>query len=122
MTFAHPHFAEPRWLWLAFLGPLVLSALYWYSGWARRKQLARLAAPHFLEALTRSHNPLRRAAKNLLLLLAVAGMGFGPAPPQKGGGQENRKTPREENGFVVACSRSMLAPPATPHRMQGGQH
>ena len=27
MNLAHPHFAEPQWLWLAVLGPLVLLAL-----------------------------------------------------------------------------------------------
>src|SRR5262245_5543293 len=82
MNFTHPHFAEPRWLWLAFLGPFVLCALYWYSGWARRHQLAQIASPHFLEGLVRSHSPLRRALKNTLLLMAVAGMGLALARPQ----------------------------------------
>ena len=41
MSFANPHFAEPRWLWLAVLAPLVLVALQRYSAWARRRQLAQ---------------------------------------------------------------------------------
>ena len=69
MDLASPHFAEPRWLLLAFLGPLVLLALQQYSAWARRRQLARIAAPHFVEELTRSHSPIRRGIKNVLLLL-----------------------------------------------------
>ena len=44
MNFAHPHFAEPRWLWFAVLGPLALVALQRYSGWQRGRQLARIAA------------------------------------------------------------------------------
>ena len=75
MNFAHPHFAEPRWLWLAVLGPLVLMALQQYSAWARRKQLAQLAAPEFVGELTRSHSPARQAIKNAMLVLAVAGIG-----------------------------------------------
>jgi Ca-activated chloride channel family protein len=118
MTFAHPHFAEPRWLWLALLGPIVLSVLYWYSGWARRKQLARIAAPHFLEGLTRSHNPLRRAAKNLLLLLAVAAMGLALARPQWGEQQETGQSLGEDIVFVLDCSRSMLATDVAPSRLQ----
>ena len=71
MTFAHPHFAEPRWLWLAVLGPLLLLALQRYSAWARRNQLAQLAAPQFVGELTRSHSPIRRTIKNAMLVLAV---------------------------------------------------
>src|SRR5262245_6997705 len=76
MNFAHPHFAEPHWLWVAALAPLTLLALQWYSGWARREQLARIAAPQFLVELTRSHSPWRRAVKNLLMVAAVAGIGL----------------------------------------------
>src|SRR5215813_2713485 len=74
MNFAHPHFAEPRWLWLATLGPLLLIGLQRYSAWARARQLAQLAAPAFVEDLTRSHSPWRRGCKNALLVLIVAGV------------------------------------------------
>ena len=84
MTFSHPHFAEPRWLWLAMLGPLVLLALQQYSAWARKRQLAQIAAPHFLDELTRSHSPIRRGLKNALLVVAVAVVGLALARPQWG--------------------------------------
>jgi hypothetical protein len=67
MTFAHPHFAEPRWLWLALLAPVVVLLLHRYAAWARKKQLALFAAPELLADLVRSHSPARRALKNLLL-------------------------------------------------------
>ena len=49
--FANPHFAEPRWLWLAVLGPLVLVALQRYSG------LGAAAA-------TRRRSPRRSSSQN----------------------------------------------------------
>jgi len=74
MNFAHPHFAEPHWLWLAVAAPLLLIALQRYAAAARRRQLATLAAPQYLKDLTRSHSPARRALKNILLVLAVAAL------------------------------------------------
>ena len=88
MNLAHPHFAEPQWLWLAVLAPLVLLALQRYSAWARRKQLAQLAAPEFVAELTCSHSPARRAIKEAMLVLAVAGIGLALARPQWGGQAE----------------------------------
>ena len=72
----NPHFAEPRWLWLAVLAPLALVALQSYSAWARKKQLGRIAAPDVVQDLTRSHSPIRRALKHILLVLAVSSIGL----------------------------------------------
>jgi Ca-activated chloride channel homolog len=118
MNLAHPHFAEPRWLWLAILGPLMLAALQGYSAWARRKQLAQLAAPHFLVGLTRSHSPTRRALKHALLVLAVAGIGLAMARPQWGQREEAGQMLGEDMLFILDCSRSMLATDVTPNRLQ----
>ena len=117
MNFAHFHFAEPRWLGLAILGPLVLGALQGYSAWARRKQLALLAAPHFVEELTRSHSPVRRALKHALLVLAVAGIGLAMARPQWGQREEAGQMLGEDVVFILDCSRSMLATDVTPDRL-----
>jgi Ca-activated chloride channel homolog len=118
MTFTHPHFAEPRWLWLAVLGPLVLLALQRYSDWARRKQLAQLAAPEFLADLTRSHSPVRRSVKNAMLVLAVAGIGLTLARPQWGEQAEKGYLLGQDVVFVLDCSRSMLATDVAPSRLQ----
>ena len=82
MNFAAPHFAEPRWLWLAVLGPVLLITLQIYAARARRRQLAQIAAPDFVANLTRSHSPVRRMVENVLLVLAVAGIGMALARPQ----------------------------------------
>lgn len=118
MTFTHPHFAEPHWLWLALLGPLVLIALHRYSASARRKQLARLAAPQFVRDLTRSHSPLRRAVKNTFLVLAVAGIGLALARPQWGEQENAGQVLGQDIVFVLDCSRSMLAADVTPNRLE----
>ena len=102
----NPHFAEPRWLWLAVLGPLLLMLVYRYSAWARRRQLAQLAAPHFLRELLHSHSPLRRALKQALLVLAVAGIGLALARPQWGEQANAGQLFGQDVVFVLDCSRS----------------
>lgn len=118
MDIAHPQFAEPRWLWLAVLGPLLLVALHRYSAWARQRQLAQLAAPHFLADLTRSHSPARRAFKHALLVLGIAGIGLALARPQWGEQEGGGQALGEDIMFVVDCSQSMLAADVTPNRLQ----
>src|SRR4051812_48049614 len=118
MTFSHAHFAEPRWLWLALLAPVALFALQRYSDWARQRQLAQIAAPQFLEDLTRSQSPARRAIKQALLLLAVAGVGLPLARPQWGEQEEGGRMLGEDVLFILDCSRSMLATDVSPNRMQ----
>ena len=118
MNFANPHFAEPRWLWLAMLAPLLLAALQRYSDWARRKQLAQIAAPHFVEELTRSASPVRRALKQVLLVLAAAGVGLALARPQWGEQAEVSHSFGQDILFIMDCSRSMLASDVAPNRLQ----
>jgi Ca-activated chloride channel family protein len=118
MNFANPHFAEPRWLWLVVLAPLLLAALQRYSAWARQKQLAQIAAPHFVEELTRSFSPARRALKNALLVLAAAGVGLALARPQWGEQAEISHLYGQDTLFILDCSRSMLASDVAPSRLQ----
>jgi len=115
---ANPHFAEPQWLWLAFLGPLALLLLQRYSAWARGKQLAQIVAPEYLSALVRSHSPLRRAIKSVLLLLATAGIGIALARPQWGEQAETSHLLGQDVIFILDCSRSMLATDVTPNRLE----
>lgn len=117
MNFASFHFAEPRWLWLAVVGPLLLLALQLYAAHARKRQLARLAAPEFIADLTRSHSPFRRMLKHVLLLLACAGIGLALARPQWGVREIITKHLSEDIVFAVDCSRSMLAADVSPSRI-----
>lgn len=117
MNLSHPHFAEPRWLWLALLGPLLLIGLQRYSAWARKRQLAQIAAPDFVADLTRSHSPARRALKNTLLVLGIAGIGLALARPQWGELAEASHLLGQDTVFIVDCSRSMLASDVAPSRL-----
>jgi Ca-activated chloride channel family protein len=118
MNIAHPHFAEPRWLLLAICGPLLLLLLQRYSAWMRDRQLAQIAAPGFLEKLTRSHSTIRRLFKNILLLLAVLAMGLALARPQWGEQAESSHFLGQDIVFLLDCSRSMLATDVSPNRLQ----
>ena len=118
MNLANPHFAEPRWLWLAVLGPLALMLLQRYSAWARRKQLTQLAAPAFLADLIRSYSPARRALKDGLLVVVVAGIGVALARPQWGEQAEASHLLGQDTIFLLDCSRSMLATDVAPNRLE----
>lgn len=119
MDFANPHFAEPGWLWLAFLGSAAVVALQRYSAAMRRKQLTRIAAPEVVRELTRSHSPGRRVVKEAMLALAVCLIGLALARPQWGEQKERETQLRGEDiVFALDCSRSMLAADVSPNRLQ----
>jgi Ca-activated chloride channel family protein len=118
VNIAHPHFAEPRWLWLALCGPLLLLLLQRYSAAMRKRHLAQIAAPGFLDRLTQSHSNFRRLLKNILLLLAVLGIGIALARPQWGEQAESSHFLGQDIVFLLDCSRSMLATDVSPSRLQ----
>lgn len=118
MDFAQPHFESPHWLGLAVAGPALLFWLQRFAARARRKQLARVASPHFVNELTRSHSPGRRAMKEILLLAVVALIGLALARPQWGILQSRDQWVGEDVMFVLDCSRSMLATDISPSRLQ----
>ena len=117
MSFANPHFAEPQWLWLAVLGPAATLALFRYAAWARRQQVAALAAPQLLAGLLASHSPARRAVKQAVLVLALALSGLALARPQWGETSEIAAATGEDILFILDCSRSMLADDVRPNRL-----
>lgn len=118
MSFAKPHFAEPGWLWLALAATVLAVVLLRYAARARQRQLATLADPRFLRELTQSHSRLRRAVKEFMLVLAVAGIGVALARPQWGVRELSGQSLGEDIVFVVDCSRSMLATDVAPSRLE----
>lgn len=118
MNFASPHFEAAHWLWLVVLGPALLLWLQWHAARARRQQLARVASPHFVGELTRSHSPARRAIKNIFLICVCALFGLALARPQWGEWQSRDQWMGEDVIFVLDCSRSMLATDIAPNRLQ----
>src|ERR1051325_7226183 len=118
MNLLHPHFESPHWLWLAVVGPLVLFWLQRYAARMRRQQLARVASPHFVAELTRSHSPARRGVKEGLMIAVVALTGVALARPQWGELQSRDQWLGEDVLFVLDFSRSMLATDVAPSRLQ----
>lgn len=118
MSFAKPHFAEPQWLWLAGAATVLVVVLLRYATRARQRQLAMLASSQHLGDLTRSHSRLRRASKDILLLLAVVATGVALARPQWGVLELSGQSLGEDIVFVVDCSRSMLATDVSPSRLE----
>lgn len=118
MFFATFHFAEPGWLWLAAVAPVLLALLHRHAAKARREQLAKMASPHFTRELTTSHSPARRRFKNALLLAAFVFAGLALARPQWGSVEANNTWLGEDVVFVLDCSRSMLATDVAPNRLQ----
>ena len=118
MNLADFHFAEPRWLWLAVLAPVLLAWLHRHAAKARGEQLARMASPHFVPVLTASHSPGRRSLKELLLVVAVLSAGLALARPQWGHTQTEHAFVGEDVVFVVDCSLSMTTTDVLPSRLQ----
>ena len=118
MNFSGFHFAEPRWLWLAAVAPILLALLNHRAANARRAQLAKMASPHFVEQLTASHSPARRSLKNIFLLLAFIFAGLALARPQWGSVENQNAFLGEDMVFVLDCSQSMTASDVLPDRMQ----
>ena len=82
-------------------------------------QLARIAAPHFLGELIRSHSPARRAVKEALVLLVVAAMGLALARPQWGERPlAEQQLTGEDIMFVLDCSKSMWSTDVAPNRIE----
>jgi Ca-activated chloride channel family protein len=116
------HFAEPGWLWLAAVAPVLLAGLFWRARRERARQLARLASPHFVAALTVSHSPGRRRLKEVLLLLAFILAGLALARPQWGAFELNNAWLGEDVVFVMDCSLSMTTSDVAPSRMQRAKY
>jgi Ca-activated chloride channel family protein len=118
MNFADFHFAEPRWLWLAAIAPVLLACLHWRAAGKRREQLAQIASPHFVAELTASHSPARRRVKHIFLLAALVFAGLALARPQWGSTPAGNAWLGEDVVFVLDCSLSMTTTDVAPSRMQ----
>lgn len=122
MNLAGFHFAEPRWLWLAAVAPVLLALLHRHAANARREQLVRMASPHFVQELTASHSPARRRFKNALLLLAFVFAGLTLARPQWGHVATRSGWVGEDVVFALDCSESMTATDVSPNRLQRAKY
>jgi Ca-activated chloride channel family protein len=118
MNFTGFHFAEPRWLWLAAVAPVLLAGLHAHAARKRREQLAKIASPGLIGQLTPSHSTVRRQVKEMLLLLAWVCAGLALARPQWGSVENVSAFVGEDVVFVLDTSLSMTTTDVLPSRMQ----
>jgi Ca-activated chloride channel family protein len=110
-------FGAIAWLWLLALVPL-LGALMAYATWARRRDMARFGDVLLVAGLRDGSPAGWRAARSVLVLVAVALLAVGAARPQHG----SRTEVVARRGIdVVVCldiSKSMLARDVAPSRIE----
>lgn len=117
MDFTNPHFAEPRWLWLAILACIALIFLHRYAAASRRRDLGLIAVPEIIQHLLHSHSPRKRFFKETILVIAVAAIGIALARPQWGEQTEVTETMGQDILFLIDCSQSMMAADIRPNRL-----
>jgi Ca-activated chloride channel family protein len=115
-------FADPQWLWLLALAPLLALAGWWVSH-RRRKALERFAGgPAYVSRFTGDVSPNRRAIKLLLLYLGLAALPIALARPQWG----TRLEPITRRGadvvILLDASLSMSAEDLAPSRLDQAKH
>ena len=116
------NFAEPQYLWLILaLPPLALAG--WWSAASRRRALARFAGGHehaqrFLVEVS-SH---RRAAKTMLIQLALLAAILSAARPQWGVRLEEVRRGGVDLAVLLDTSLSMAATDVAPSRLGLARH
>jgi Ca-activated chloride channel family protein len=104
-------------LWGLLLVPLLAGA-FWYAMLARRRALARFGDTPLMDRLSQTVNRRGRAARAVLVLVAVAALVVALARPQFGTRVDTVR--REGQDLVVALdlSASMLAEDIAPNRLE----
>ncbi len=110
-------FVSTELLFGLFLVP-ALGAFFWGARHARRRALAQFGDPDLMQKLTATLNRRARAAKSLLILLAVAFLVLSLARPQFGTRVETVTTEGQDVMVALDVSRSMLAEDVAPNRLE----
>ncbi len=110
-------FANPQYLWLLWIVPLLV-VLYLWAAYHRRRRLARFGNLSTLEELMPDVSSGRVALKFILFTLAVACLIFAAARPQFGSKLREEKAEGIEMMLVVDVSNSMLAEDFAPNRLE----
>lgn len=115
-------FVHPEYLWLLPLLPL-LAVVGWWTLRTRRRALQRFAGgPAFISRFNESVSVHRRAAKILLLYLALACAIVAAARPQWGTRLEQVTRGGADLVVVLDTSLSMAAEDVAPSRLAMARH
>ncbi len=110
-------FAMSEWLLGLTLVP-VLVGLFWLTGRARRRALARFADAELVERLTASVSRTARRVRAGLIVVATGLLVLALARPQFGTRVETVRSVGQDIVIAVDLSRSMLAEDVTPNRLE----
>lgn len=110
-------FANPQYLWLLWLLPLMVT-LYLWMAHTRRRRLERFGSLTTLEALMPDYSKGRIVLKHLLFTLAIGFLILAAARPQFGSKLREEKAEGVEMMLVVDVSNSMLAEDFAPNRLE----
>jgi Ca-activated chloride channel family protein len=111
------HFAEPQFLSLAVVVPVLLAALLWWGARVRRRLRAQFVPPRLLEVLLVGWSAARERGRLLLLTAACACLLLALARPQWGYTVEEVRQRGLDIVVAVDVSRSMLAADVPPNRL-----
>ena len=114
-------FANPQYLWLLWLLPL-LAALFWAAARNRRKRLERFGHLDVLRELMPDVSTGRVKLKFILFCTALALLILAAARPQLGSKLREEKSQGVEMMLVVDVSNSMLAEDFEPNRLARTQY
>ncbi len=114
-------FANPQFLYLFALLPLLLG-LYWWAARRRQQQLLDVGDAALVQRLADSVHSGRRRLKNGLLLAAVGFLVLGLADPQLGTRLEEVKRQGVDIFVALDVSNSMLAEDVPPNRLERAKH
>lgn len=110
-------FANPQYLWLLWLLPLMV-ILYLWMAHVRRRRLERFGRLSTLEELMPDYSKGRILLKHLLFTLAIGFLILAAARPQFGSKLREEKAEGVEMMLVVDVSNSMLAEDFAPNRLE----
>lgn len=110
-------YEHPQFLHLLWAVPLLALLLLAYGAW-RKRTLNRLGAPGPLQRVMPGFSPRRFWLKNLLILMALAGLILAWANPQRGS-KKQQTTQKSADVFIALdISQSMLARDQAPSRLE----
>ena len=111
------HFAAQIWLWFTAAALLLYVGLLWHAARMRRRQLDAFVEATTAEGLLKTHSPVRRRMKELLVGAALLLSGLALARPQWGLTEDTTQRRGEDVVFVLDLSKSMLARDVQPSRL-----
>jgi Ca-activated chloride channel family protein len=106
-----------EYLWALWSLPVLLG-LAVYTGWQRRRSLARLGDARLIERMTRGVSPARRRWRTALILLSVGVAILALARPAWNRTEQTVTREGRDIVFVIDVSRSMLAQDLRPNRLE----